>query len=55
MTAAGIDTSKFKPHSTRSAATSAAKVQYGAKVMQTIIDEYHEYRNISTIFNEILP
>ena len=26
MTAAGIDTSTFKPHSTRSAATSAAKV-----------------------------
>ena len=26
MTAAGLDTSIFKPHSTRSAATSAAKV-----------------------------
>ena len=30
-------------------------VQYCAKVMQTIIDEYHEYRDISVIFNEILP
>ena len=30
-------------------------VQYCAKVMPTIIDEYREYRNISAIFNEILP
>ena len=30
-------------------------VQYCAKVMQTIIDEYREYRDISAIFNEILP
>ena len=31
------------------------KIQYCAKVMQTIIDEYREYRDISAIFNEILP
>ena len=30
-------------------------VQYCAKVMQTIIDKYREYRDISAIFNEILP
>ena len=30
-------------------------IQYCAKVMQTIIDEYREYRDISAIFNEILP
>ena len=28
-------------------------IQYCAKVMQTIIDEYREYRNVSAIFNEI--
>ena len=31
------------------------KLQYCAKVMQTIIDEYREYRDILAIFNEILP
>ena len=31
------------------------QLKYCAKVMQTIIDEYHEYRDISAIFNEILP
>ena len=33
----------------------ATALQYCAKVMQTIIDEYREYRDISAIFNEILP
>ena len=31
------------------------QLQYCAKVMQTIIDGYHEYPDISAIFNEILP
>ena len=31
------------------------QLQYCAKVMQTIIDEYREYRDISAIFDEILP
>ena len=30
-------------------------LQYCAKVMQTIIDKYQEYRDIMAIFNEILP
>ena len=31
----------------------SSNIQYCAKVMQTIIDEYREYRDISAIFNEI--
>ena len=31
------------------------KIQYCAEVMQTIIGKYREYRDISAIFNEILP
>ena len=33
----------------------ACLLQYCAKVMQAIINEYREYRDISAIFNENLP
>ena len=33
----------------------SSSLQYCAKVMQMIINEYREYCDISAIFNEILP